>query len=98
MQIEFSTNRLREASLNLSEADRLFGIPISRKYIQRLAIIRASDKFTDLFGLRALRLHPLKGDRTGSYAVTLSGNYRLIIEKISEENVRIVGVEDYHGN
>ena len=98
MQIEFSTNRLREASLSLSEADRLFGIPISRKYIQRLAIIRASDKFTDLFGLRALRLHPLKGDRAGSHAVTLSGNYRLIIEKISEENVRIVGVEDYHGN
>jgi len=98
VQIEFSTNRLRHASTNFSEASRLFGIPISRKYIQRLAIIRATDKFAELFGHRALRLHPLKGDRTGQYALTLSGNYRLIIEKLDEDKVYIVDVEDYHGN
>ena len=98
MQIEFSTNRLRDASLNFSEASRLFGIPISRKYIQRLAVIRATGKFAELFGLRALRLHPLKGNRSGQYAITLSGNYRLIIEKLDEDKVRIVDVEDYHGN
>ena len=98
MQIDYSTGRLRDASRSLSEASRSFGVPIGRKYIQRLAIIRAAEKFVDLFGLRALRLHPLKGDRTGQYALTLSGNYRLIIEKVSEEKVRVVDVEDYHGN
>jgi toxin HigB-1 len=76
----------------------MFGVPISRKYIQRLAILRATDSFIQLFGLQALRLHPLKGNRAGQYSMALTGNYRLIIEKIKEDQVRIVDVEDYHGD
>ena len=98
MDIEFSTNRLAEASVSLSEASRLFGVPIGRKYIQRLAVLRATDKFTQLYGHRALRLHPLKGKRAGQFSMTLTGNYRLIIGKVEEEKVRIMDVEDYHGN
>ena len=98
MDIEFSSNRLYGASTNLSEASRLFGTPIGRKYIQRLAVLRATDKFSQLYGLQALRLHPLKGNRSGQYAIVLTGNYRLIIENIKEDVVRIVNVEDYHGN
>jgi len=98
VNIEFSSHRLQEASINLSEANRLFGVPIGRKYIQRLAILRATEKFTELFGHRALRLHPLKGERTGEYAMTLTGNFRLIVEKIREDTVRIINVEDYYGN
>ena len=30
--------------------------------------------------------------------MTLTGNYRLIVEKISEDKVRILDVEDYHGD
>ncbi len=98
MEIEFSTNRLTNASTRLSDASRLFGIPIGRKYIQRLAVLRATDKFSQLYGLKALALHPLKGNRSGQYAITLTGNYRLIIEKIKEDAVRIISVEDYHGD
>ena len=98
MEIGFATNRLVVAGLTLSEATRLFSVPVGRKYIQRLALIRAVDKFTQLYGHRALRLHPLRGDRTGQYAMTLTGNYRLILERISEDAVRILDVEDYHGD
>jgi toxin HigB-1 len=98
VNIEFSTNHLAEASVNLSRAYRQFGIPIGRKYIQRLAVIRATEKFSNLFGFQALRLHPLKGDREGQFAITLTGNYRLILIRITEDLVRIVDVEDYHGN
>jgi len=98
VDIEFATNRLSTASLSLSEATRLFGVPIGRKYIQRLAIIRAADKFNQLSGHRALRLHPLRGDRVGQYAMTLTGNFRLIIDRVSEDRVRVLGVEDYHGD
>ncbi|MBM3154452.1 MAG: hypothetical protein FJ008_03875 [Chloroflexi bacterium] len=96
--MEFSSNRLADASVNFSEASRLFGVPLGRKYIQRLAILRAVDKFTELYGHRALRLHPLKGNRTGQYSIALTGNYRLIIEKVDEDRVRIMDVEDYHGD
>lgn len=98
MQIEFSTNRLADASVSLSEANRIFGIPIGRKFIQRLAVLRATDKFSQFYGHQALRLHPLKGNRAGQYSMTLTGNYRLIVEKVKEDKVRIVDVEDYHGN
>ena len=98
MDIEFATNRMAAASRSLSEASRLFGIPIGRKYIQRLAVLRATDGFAQLYGHRALRLHPLRGDRAGQYAMTLTSNYRLIIERISEDEVRVQGVEDYHGD
>lgn len=98
MEIEYSSNRLIKASVTLSEANHLFGVAVGRKYIQRLAVLRAVDKFTQLFGYRALRLHPLKGDRIGQYSITLTGNYRLIIEKMQEDKVRILDMEDYHGN
>jgi len=98
VQIEFSTNRLADAGISLAEASRLFGVPIGRKYIQRLAVLRATDKFTQLYEHRALSLHPLKEKRAGQYAMTLTGNYRLIIEKVEEDIVRIIDVEDYHGD
>jgi len=98
VHIEFATNRLADVGVSLAEASRLFGVPIGRKYIQRLAVLKATDKFTQLFGHRALRLHPLKGNRAGQYAMTLTGNYRLIIEKVHEDRVRILDVEDYHGD
>jgi toxin HigB-1 len=98
VEIKYSSNHLSKASTSLAEASRLFGVPIGRKYIQRLAILRAIDKFDQLYGLQALRLHPLKGNRSGQYAIMLTGNYRLILERIKEDVVRIVNVEDYHGD
>jgi proteic killer suppression protein len=76
----------------------MFGVSIGRRYIQRLAILRAIDAFGELSGLRALRLHQLTGNRTGQYAITLTANYRLIIERLSDESISVVSVEDYHGN
>ena len=98
MDIEFAANRLAIAGVDLSEATRLFGLPTGRRYIQRLGVIRAADNFNQLYGHRALRLHLLRGSRAGQYAMTLTGNYRLILQRINGETVRILGVEDYHGN
>lgn len=98
MEIEFATDRLAAASLRLSEASRVFGVPIGRKYIQRLAIIRAVDKFEQLYGHRALPLHASRGNRSGQFAITLTANYRLVIGKANEDAVRILGVEDHHGD
>ena len=98
MEIWFATNRLGAAGRSLSEATRLFGVPISRRHLKRLGIIRATDHFRELYGHRALRLHPLRGDRSGQYGMTLSANFRLILERISEDKVRVLDVEDYHGD
>jgi proteic killer suppression protein len=96
--IDYKDRRLLAASLSLSEAGREFGLPIGRKYIQRLAVLRATDRFAELFGHRALRFHALHGDRDGQFAMTLTANFRLIVERVAEDRVRILDVEDYHGS
>ena len=98
MDIQFAAGRLEAASRSISEAMRLFGTAVGRKYIQRLAIIRAADRVAELYGHRSLRFHPLRGDRTGQLAMSLTGNYRLMMEPMGEDAVRILGVEDYHGD
>ena len=98
MEVEYSTGRVATASLSITEAIRQFGTTIGRKYIQRIMVMRAADKFSQLYGHQALRLHPLNGDRVGQYAMKLTGNYRLIVESIQEDKVLVVGVEDYHGD
>lgn len=46
-------------------------------------------------GLPGYRLHPLKGDRKGEWAVAVSGNWRLVFEFEGED---VIGVDlvDYH--
>lgn len=45
--------------------------------------------------LPGLRLHPLKGDRRGSYAVDVSGNWRIVFRFEGEDAVD-VDLTDYH--
>ena len=45
--------------------------------------------------LPGLKLHALKGDRKGSWAVSVSGNWRVTF-KFSGSDVKDVDYEDYH--
>ena len=40
-------------------------------------------------------LHPLKGDRKGEWAMTVSGNWRVTF-RFDGEDVIVVNLEDYH--
>jgi len=41
------------------------------------------------------RLHPLKGDKKGQWAISVNGNWRITFE-FREGNTYIVNYEDYH--
>ena len=45
--------------------------------------------------LPGFRLHPLRGDLTGFWAVSVSGNWRIIF-RFEAGNVRDVDLVDYH--
>jgi len=45
--------------------------------------------------LPGLRLHPLKGERKGQWAVTVSGNWRMVFE-FEDVNATNVDLVDYH--
>ncbi|MGB6603314.1 MAG: type II toxin-antitoxin system RelE/ParE family toxin [Steroidobacteraceae bacterium] len=46
-------------------------------------------------GLPGLRLHPLKGARTGTWAVNVSGNWRITF-RFGDKDAVDVDYEDYH--
>lgn len=73
----------------IMEADRL---------IDMLAFIAAAP------GLDALRtppnfgFHALTGDRKGSYAMTVTKNWRMTFTKVDDQTIGDLDLEDYHGD
>ena len=62
----------------------------------RRILLRLNDgPLPEAMALPGYRLHELKGDRTGTWSVWVSGNYRLTFE-IDGENATNVNLEDYH--
>ena len=64
------------------------------KLRRMLALLDKAKKPSDM-GLPGWRLHPMKGDRKGQWAVQVSGNWRLVFEFDNEEAVG-VDLVDYH--
>ena len=49
----------------------------------------------DQLKIPGMYLHPLKGDRKGQWAMTVSGNWRITFA-FDGDDVIIVNLEDYH--
>lgn len=60
-----------------------------------LARLEASANPADM-DFPGLRLHPLKGDMSGFYAVDVSGNWRVIFRFDEDGNATDVDLIDYH--
>ena len=61
---------------------------------QILALLETADSNADM-DLPGLNLHELKGQRKGTYAVKVSGNWRVTF-KIINGDISDVNYEDYH--
>ncbi len=73
-------------------------ISLAIKSSQYSGRIRATDHFRELYGHRALRLYQLRGACSRQCEIALSANFRLILQRITEDKVRVLDVEDYHGD
>lgn len=59
-------------------------------------LLRLDDgPFPEAMSLPGYRLHPLRGARSGSWSVWVSGNFRLTFD-IEGEDATNVDFEDYH--
>lgn len=74
-----------KAGIQAQHADRLRLI---------LAQLNAAVEPDDM-ALPGLRLHPLRGDRKGTWSVWVSGNWRVTF-KFSGKDAEAVDYEDYH--
>lgn len=71
----------------IMEADRL---------VDMLAFINAAIEFDGLSTPPNFGLHSLTGDRAGSFAMTVTRNWRMTFVKIDEQTIADLDLEDYH--
>jgi len=71
---------------------------IQAKHAKKLRLLLAAldtAKMIDDMDLPGFSLHPLKGDRSRIWSISVSGNWRVTF-KFEEGNAQIVNYEDYH--
>ncbi|HBX5699397.1 MULTISPECIES: type II toxin-antitoxin system RelE/ParE family toxin [Enterobacteriaceae] len=80
-----------------AETGKTSGIPqqLSQRLKLILTALSTATTLQDMMDLKALRCHPLKGDRQGEYSLEVNGNWRVVF-KLEEPNVFDVDLEDYH--
>jgi len=69
--------------------------PQSAAKLRRMLTLLDRGKDPSSLNLPGYRLHPLRGERSGQWAATVSGNWRLIFE-FDGENATNVDLVDYH--
>lgn len=95
MEIEFADRQLERRYEVPAEAQRAWGDVVARKFVQRVNQLRAARHQREVYALRALRLHQLTGDRSGRWAMTLHGSWRLEITFAAETAI-IEGVSNHY--
>jgi len=63
-----------------------------------IAFINAAVGFADLATPPNFGFHALTGDRKGSYAMTVTKNWRMTFTKVDDQTIGDLDLEDYHGD
>ncbi len=79
MRVAFSNRELYDAFHEQRTAARLWGPVVAARYATLIRIILSATARADIAALRRLRLHPLRGDMRGLWAMDLVGRWRLLV-------------------
>ena len=63
-----------------------------------IAFINAAVSFADLTTPPNFGFHALTGDRKGSFAMTVTKNWRLTFTRVDDQTIGDLDLEDYHGD
>ncbi len=97
MKVFFANNQLRRCFEDSKQAQREWNIAVARKYIQRIRLILDTPSFAKLRGIRSFRLHPLRGQLAGRFAIDLNNRWRIILTyDEDEESVLILEVTNHY--
>ena len=80
MEVSFESRKLRRCYEDSSRANREWGSIVGRRYIRWVNELRALPTFNDLFAIVHMRAHPFKS-RPGSFALTMTGRWRLLVRQ-----------------
>ncbi len=91
----------------------MWGAENARKIRRRLAELKAAATLADMGRFPPARLHALKGNRKGQFAIDVKHPFRLLFEPAQDPvplkddggvdlaritRIRVLSVEDYHGD
>ena len=93
MEVKFRTRRLENEYKDSKRAIRAYGQLVATRYVERINIIKSATDIEELEKLPAIDCHPLKGERKGEWAITLTGHMRLIFT-LDGENLEIACIEE----
>ena len=108
MDISFLNSDLKKLCEDQEYANRKLGSASSKKLRTRLRILKVAVKLGEI---PVGHPHPLKGNRTGQFALNLAGGRRLVFEPFDDpiplnpdgsvewrevRSIRIVFIGDYH--
>ena len=93
MEIAFRTRKLKRQYELAADGIRAYGDEVGRKYIARINLMKQASDIEELRELPVLHCHPLKGDRVGQWAVTLTGFHRLIFT-LEGDRLEIAMIEE----
>ena len=83
-----------QALFDMDDASRVSASQIQR-IKQILLLLDAARSPSNINSRPGFRLHPLKGDRTGQWSMTVSKNWRIVFRFVNGEAVDI-DLVDYH--
>ncbi len=110
MNITFKNRKLQKILTDPGEIKKAYG-SMAKRVSQRMDQLQAAPNLATIQSLPTLECHLLTGDRKGEWAVSISGNYRLIfdidhhpiptkedggIDSIRITDIRILETTDYH--
>lgn len=113
MKIYYRTRKLANIMSVEREIFKAYGEARGKAIMRRMAVLNAADCLADVPTEPPTRRHELRLNRKGQFAVDVTGNYRLTFEPINDPlpslkdggidlraitEIRILRVEDYHGN
>lgn len=108
MEIDYDTPKIAKYFLDYTKMQKKIGPPLTKSVKRRINQLQAASFFQEYLDIGLGKPHSLSGADHGCYGISITGNYRLIVQPstldLSPESlstckkVIIKGVEDYHGS
>ncbi len=96
MQIKYKSKKLERICNDFGDAKKRYSEEMAGKIQQRIQELSAADSIIILLQFSIGGCHSLKGNRKGQYAMDLVQPFRLLFEKVDEQTIRIISIQDYH--
>jgi toxin HigB-1 len=72
------------------------GVMEPHRIANMLSFIAAAAVFDELFMPPNFGFHPLLGNRVGTYAMSVTKNWRMTFTKVDDTTIANLDLEDYH--